>query len=122
MNQWKNLAPDIVRQRLIVECLTPTLAGPEEINNYLTQLSKVSQMQVLAGPFAYSAHELGWGGWIHWRTSGAHAYSYPRNPPNDPPLFTIDTYTCKPFAAEEVVEFTRAYFNALEIAWQQPQG
>jgi DNA-binding Lrp family transcriptional regulator len=36
----------------------------------------------------YSAHEDGYGGWIHWKTSGAHFYSYHENPS----LFTVDCY------------------------------
>ena len=39
-------------------------------------LSKVVNMTVLSNLVAYSAHEDGYGGWIHWKTSGAHFYSY----------------------------------------------
>ena len=72
-------------------------------------------MEVLSAPHAYSAHEMGYGGWIHWKSSGAHFYSYPANPP----LFTVDTYTCKPFSIKKVVEFTKKYFNAIKIVWKE---
>lgn len=112
---WKNLAPSLVRQRLIIEGTTEKIVGPEEIKNYLAELAKVTKMEVLSGPFAYSAHEMGFGGWVHWKTSGAHFYSYPTSPP----LFTVDTYTCKPFSVKEAVDFTAKFLNAKEIAWKE---
>ena len=112
---WRNLSPKLVRQRLIIEGTTKKIIGPEEIKKYLDELAKVSKMEKLSGPFAYSAHEMGFGGWIHWKSSGAHFYSYPTNPH----LFTIDTYTCKPFSVEKVVKFTKEYFKAIEIVWKE---
>ncbi|MBI2665186.1 S-adenosylmethionine decarboxylase [Candidatus Woesearchaeota archaeon] len=113
-NEWVNLAPDLVRQRLIIEGLTAEIVQPPAIHNYLVKLAKVTKMEVLNGPFTYSAHELGFGGFVHWRTSGAHFYSYTEKGER-PPLFTIDTYTCKPFSVEAVVDFTRSYFSPLEL-------
>jgi len=112
---WKNLAPDLVRQRLLIEGTSKEVVGPEEIKSYLLKLAEVTEMEILSGPFAYPAHEVGYGGWIHWVTSGAHFYSYS----TDPPLFTVDIYTCKPFAVEKAVEFTREFFGALEIVWKE---
>jgi len=78
-------------------------------------------MEILSGPFARSAHELGYGGWVHWRTSGCHFYSYTANAwgGNNDPLFTVDTYTCKPFLVSKVVEFTRNYFKPIELVWRE---
>lgn len=112
---WKNLAPGLVRQRLLIEGTTEKIVEPEQIKRYLIELAKVTKMEVLSGPYAYSAHDMGFGGWIHWKSSGCHFYSYPTNPP----LFTVDTYTCKPFSVEEVVEFTKKFFNAKQIVWKE---
>ncbi len=112
---WKDLAPEIIRQRLMIEATTETLADPEQIKDYLNGLAKVTAMEILSGPFAYSAHELGFGGWVHWRTSGAHVYSYPSNPP----LITADTYTCKPFSVIEAVNFTKDFFRTIDIVWRE---
>src|SRR3989344_2258580 len=106
---WKNLAPNLIRQRLIIEGTTNEIVKPEQIKEYLLKLADVSKMEVLKEPVTSFAHELGWSGWIHWRTSGAHFYSYPSMNGN-PALFTIDTYTCKAFSIKEVVEFTRKFF------------
>ncbi len=112
---WKNLAPELVRQRIIIEGTTQKIVEPEEIKKYLLELSKVVDMVVLSDPVAYTAHDDGYGGWIHWKTSGAHFYSYPTNPP----LFTVDCYTCKAFSVQKAVEFTQKYFNTIEIVFKE---
>lgn len=112
---WKNLAPDLVRQRVIIEGTTEKIVEPEQIKNYLLALADVTKMEVLEPPEAHSAHDMGYGGWIHWKSSGAAFYSYPTNPA----LFTVDCYTCKPFSAEEAAEFTRKYFNAVELVYKE---
>ena len=112
---WKNLAPNLVRQRVIIEGTTQSIVEPEQIKAYLLALAEVTNMEVLSQPEAHSAHNMGYGGWIHWKSSGAAFYSYPTNPP----LFTVDCYTCKPFSAEEAAEFTRQYFNAIELVFRE---
>jgi len=112
---WKNLAPKIVRQRLIIEGTTEKIVEPKKIKTYLLELANVSDMEVLSGPRTDTAHELGYSGYIHWKTSGAHFYSYPSNPP----LFTVDTYTCKPFSIKKVVDFTKKYLKTKDIVWKE---
>ncbi|MEK6800475.1 MAG: S-adenosylmethionine decarboxylase [Nanoarchaeota archaeon] len=113
--KWKNLAPNLIRQRVIIECTTKKVVEPEQIKSYLKELAKVTKMEALSEPRAYSAHEMGFGGWIHWKSSGAAVYSYPTSPP----LFTVDCYTCKPFSVKEAAEFTKKYFNAIEMVFQE---
>ncbi len=64
---------------------------------------------------AWGVHEMGKGGWVHWKSSGAHFYSYYTKPP----LFTVDIYTCKPFSIKKVVDFTRKYFKPIEMVWKE---
>lgn len=118
---WKNLAPNLIRQRVIIEGTTEKLVEPEQIKDYLLKLSKVVKMQVFSVPIVYSAHELGYGGWIHWRTSGCHFYSYPAGGSwnLEKPFFSVDCYTCKPFSVKEAVEFTRNYFKTIEIVYKE---
>jgi hypothetical protein len=110
-NMWKNLAPALIRQRVIIEGTTEKIVGPEEIREYLLKLADVTDMERISGPYVYSAHEMGFGGWIHWKTSGATFYSYPTNPS----IFTVDCYTCKPFSLNEATEFTKTHFRVLDI-------
>lgn len=114
--KWKNLAPNIIRQRVIIEGTTENLVEPEQILDYLNALADVTKMEKLGEPYASSAHELGYAGWIHWRTSGAAFYSYPNEPHS---LFTVDCYTCKPFSAEEAADFTKDFFSVIELVWKE---
>lgn len=111
----KNLAPDLTRQRVIIEATTEKIVKPKEMKDYLNKLAEVTKMEKLSGPYAYSAHDMGFGGWIHWKSSGAAFYSYPTNPP----LLTVDCYTCKPFSPKEAAEFTKKYFNTIDIVWKE---
>jgi len=113
--KWKKLAPEIIRQRVIIEATTPEIAKPKQITEYLNKLAEVTDMEKLREPYVYSAHEMGYGAWIHWKTSGATVYSYP----TDPALLTVDCYTCKPFCAKKAVEFTKEFFNTKEIVWKE---
>ncbi|MFH1224917.1 MAG: S-adenosylmethionine decarboxylase [Candidatus Diapherotrites archaeon] len=100
---------------MIIEGTTEKIVGIGQIKAYLLELAKISDMEVLEQPVAYTAHDMGFGGWIHWKSSGAHFYSYPTKPP----LFTVDTYTCKPFSAQMVADFTKKYFNAIKLVWKE---
>ena len=78
---WKNLAPNLIRQRIIIEGTTEKIVEPEQIKSYLLAIADICKMEVLSDPKAYTAHDMGYGGWIHWKSSGAAFYSYPTNPP-----------------------------------------
>lgn len=112
---WKNLAPKLIRQRLIIEGTTEKTVQPEKIKGYLLKLARVAKMEVLSDPITESAHEMGYAGYIHWKSSGCHFYSYFTTPP----LFTVDIYTCKKFSILKVVEFTKKYFKPIEIVWKE---
>lgn len=119
--EWRNLAPGLVRQRVVIECTTEEPIGSDLMTNYLKELAKIVEMIPLAEPFVYPAHcsvpeASGWGAWQHWATSGVQAYSYTGL---TPPLFTVDAYTCKPFSVEKAVEFTQQYLKAKEIVWKE---
>ena len=116
--EWKNLSQGILRQRLVMEGTTQEMIDPNQIIDYLDKLSEISGMVVVKAAQASNAHECGYAGWIHWKTSGCHFYSYP-GVEGAPPLFTVDTYTCKPFSIKKVVEFTKNYFQTIDLVWQE---
>jgi len=113
--QWKNLAPALTRQRVIIEGLTEKIVEPAQMKQFLSDIATVLGMEVLSGPFAYSAHEMGYGGWIHWKSSGAHIYSYPTTPP----LITVDIYTCKPFDGETAATYVQDYFQCIDCVFRE---
>lgn len=106
-----DLAPEICRQRLVVEglCKAPIDAG--SIRDYLAKLSEEIGMITLIDPVTHQSPLYGWAGWIHWETSGAHFYAW------DVPrlFFSVDIYACKPFSVEAVLDFTRNFFDAPSV-------
>jgi S-adenosylmethionine decarboxylase len=93
-----DLAPEILRRRLVVEGTCDTAIDADAIVRYLNGLSVVCSMDVLLEPVTHRSDRYGWAGWVHWEASGAHFYAWdqPRR------FFSVDIYACAPFSAEEV--------------------
>lgn len=102
-----DLAPEIVRQRLILEGYPKAPITDGAIKKYLSSLSVVLDMHALIDPVTHRSDQYGWAGWIHWETSGAHFYAWER-----PRLFfSVDIYTCKAFEVSAAIDFTRHFFS-----------
>ena len=124
--KWINVEPRVLRQRLIIEGTTKEVLDPQLIKKFLVKLSEISGMKLILEPYGYSNHPGGGSAfWIHWDSSGAHFYCYacaPNEGYSEPlkyPLFTLDTYTCKPFDVRKVVKFTREFLKPIQIAWKE---
>jgi hypothetical protein len=108
---FKDLAPNILRQRLVIEGIPEKAITDSDIKDYLSSLSKELKMITILEPITHNSDKFGWAGWIHWETSGAHFYAWEK-----PILFfSVDIYTCKSFSESDAVEFTEQYFNSSQI-------
>jgi S-adenosylmethionine decarboxylase len=106
--EWRDLAPDILRQRLVIEGVPAQPVDDGQIRRYLSALSREVDMVQLIDPVTHHSDLYGWAGWIHWETSGAHFYAWER-----PRLFfSVDMYTCKAFDVDTAVAFTGDFFAA----------
>lgn len=106
-----DLAPNIYRQRLVIEGYCPKPITAEQIECYFRVLSVVCGMVRLNDPVTHSSDKYGWAGWVHWEASGAHLYAW-----EDPLLFfSVDIYTCAEFDTVKVTEFTSAFFAAGKV-------
>ena len=109
--EWQDLAPEILRQRLVIEGVPARPVDEAVIRSYLSELSRVVDMVQLLEPVTHRSDLYGWAGWIHWETSGAHFYAW-----EQPRLFfSVDVYTCKAFDADTAVSFTRDFLSAGSI-------
>lgn len=108
---FRDLAPEIHRQRLVIEGYPDAPITDRQIVAYLTALSGVTGMTVLTTPVTHRSDRYGWAGWVHWETSGAHFYAW------DAPrlFFSVDIYTCKAFDPADAVDFTREVLGATDI-------
>jgi hypothetical protein len=111
----KDLAPEIYRQRAVIEGYPNQPLPPQAIKEYLSQLSDVLDMKTLVEPVTHRSPKYGEAAWIHWESSGAHFYAwdYPRL------FFSVDIYTCKPFDIMDAVNFTKDYFQTKDIEYKE---
>ena len=108
---WAELAPDIHRQRLVIEGVPARPISDVDICTYLSELSDVLDMNLLLVPVTHRSDLYGWAGWVHWETSGAHFYAW-----EQPRLFfSVDIYTCKAFSEKAAVAFTQKAFQTSRI-------
>jgi hypothetical protein len=115
--KFKDLAPDICRQRMVVEGTLHNFFTPEDMKTYCKEISAVLNMTPVSEPQVDNAEEYGWCCFMHWKESGMHIYSWDHK---DPKFFSIDIYTCKKFKALDVVTYTENFFkdNLIELAWK----
>jgi S-adenosylmethionine decarboxylase len=111
----RDLAPEICRQRLVVEGLCHEPIDADAISRYLSELSMAIDMIALMEPATHQSPLYGWAGWIHWETSGAHFYAW------DVPrlFFSVDIYACKPFSVDAVLDLTRKHFGTDELEFKE---
>jgi len=103
----KDLAPSILRQRLVIEGIPRHPIDALQISEYLNKLGFALNMRVLNKPVTHNSEKFGWAGWVHWESSGAHFYAW-----TSPMLFfSVDIYTCKAFDVEQAVGFTQSFFE-----------
>jgi len=111
----KDLAPEIYRQRLVLEGYPNQAISDNEIKQYLSELSSKIDMHALITPVTHRSDKFGWAGWIHWETSGAHFYAW-----EEPRLFfSVDIYTCKSFVPQAAVQFTKDFFNIDTLEYRE---
>lgn len=112
--QFVDLAPGILRQRLVVEGTPQEKITKQQIEDYLFQLAGELDMTALDKPVTHRSPLYGWAGWVHWETSGAHFYAW-----DQPTLFmSVDIYTCKAFSETHAVEFTKDFFKLVDVAYR----
>lgn len=111
LGTFSDLAPTILRQRLVIEGYPEAPISDKDIQDYLAKLSGICGMKTLLEPVTHCSDTYGWAGWIHWETSGAHFYAW------DQPIlfFSVDIYTCKAFDPVVATDFTKTYFNASRV-------
>ena len=116
--QFKDLAPDIKRQRMILEGTLHNAFAPEDMIRYCKEISIVLNMTPVTEPSTNFAKDYGWCCYMHWKESGMHIYSWENR---NPKFFSIDIYTCKSFSPLNVVAFTDEFFddNMIECSWKE---
>ena len=119
-NEFIDLAPTIVRRRLIIECIHKNNFDEKKIYNYMVALSDIMNMTIVSLPVTNYVEEYGFSAYMSWKESGMHVYTWNENSER-PNFMSIDIYTCKNFEIKDIIEFTKKSFNdeITEITWRE---
>ena len=115
---WVELAPDICRQRLIIEGTLHNVFLPEDMTKYCHEITKVLNMTEVTSPVCNYDANYGWCAYTHWKESGMHIYAWDNRSPR---FFSIDLYTCKPFEVKHAINYTEEFFgdNLIKLVWKE---
>ena len=105
---WVDLAPTIIRQRLIIEGTLHSAMYPDDMSEYVEDIGPVLNMTPVTSPMLNYNADYGWCSYMHWKESGIHMYTWDHH---DPPFFSVDIYTCKHFSPTVALDFTRTFFG-----------
>jgi len=117
---YVDLAPTIVRRRLVVECLYQNEITADSICQYMVELSNVMNMTIVAPPTTQYEPAYGFSAYMCWKESGMHVYTW-KATESRPNFMSLDIYTCKDFDINLVIEFTKKHFqnNITHITWRE---
>ena len=87
---WEDLAPDICRQRMVIEGTLYNAFNPVDMGIYCHEISQVLNMTPVSKPKMDHAEDYGWCCFMHGKESGMHIYSWDHRSPK---FFSIDIYT-----------------------------
>ena len=117
---FKDLAPNIIRRRLVIEGITTELLSVEQITKYMIDLSTIMNMTIVTEPLTKYVKEYGFSAYMCWKESGMHVYTWTKTE-DRPCFFSIDIYTCKDFDIKDVINFTSKSFEDVitELTWRE---
>lgn len=112
----KNLAPQVFRQRLLIEATYTRSVSKADVERFLRELPDALGLRIYSDPVVYSpggegrAINQGYDGFVALIDSGIAIYVW-----ENAKFVSVVVYTCKPFDEPRAVEFTRRFFVAREL-------
>src|SRR5436190_5735519 len=107
----EDLAPDILRQRLLIEGFFAVEVTEDVIRNYFDGLTSTLNLQTYGAPTIFApaglgrAENQGYDAFVPLIDSGISLYVW-----SGPRFLSVVAFTCKRFDAEQAVRFTRDFF------------
>jgi len=109
----KNLAPDIFRQRLLIEGYYTGEIAEETVRDYLLRVAEYLELRTYGDPVVNSTKgtgtekNQGFDAFVPLVDSGIVAYIW-----TQARFFSIVIYSCKEFSDQQAVVFTHRFFGA----------
>lgn len=116
----ENIAPQIIRQRLVIEANYTISVNKEAVRNYLLEVAKSLDLRIYGSPIIHSPSgegkevNQGYDAFVPLIDSGVSLYVW-----TNEKFLSCVIYTCKQFSVEKAVEFTRKFFKASKLVYQE---
>ena len=112
----KNLAPNIIRQRLLIEGFYKINADKNVIINYFKTITKALELKMYGEPIIFSPGEegkninQGYDAFVPLIDSGISVYVW-----SNAKFLSLIIYTCKNFDENKAVEITKEFWKINKI-------
>ena len=112
----KNIAPNITRQRLVLEGFYKIDVNEEAIKEYFTQITNSLNLKMYGEPIIFSPggegkeENQGYDAFVPLIDSGISVYVW-----TSAKFFSLIIYTCKDFDEEKAIKVTKDYFQSEKI-------
>ncbi|MFH1174775.1 MAG: hypothetical protein V1725_06590 [archaeon] len=114
----KNLAPNITRQRLLIEGYYAISVNRTVIKNYYVLLTKTLKLKMYAQPIIHSpsgagkAVNQGFDAFVPLIDSGIYVGAW-----TNEQFFSTVIYTCKHFDEKKAIAITKRFWKIKEVVW-----
>ncbi len=116
----EDLAPQIVRQRLLIEATYDKDLSESDVRNYLLQVASTLELRVYGEPIIHSPsgegkdENQGFDAFVPLIDSGIALYIW-----TNQKFLSCVLYTCKQFSVDDALEFTKQYFNTSKLVHRE---
>jgi S-adenosylmethionine decarboxylase len=115
----RDLAPSIVRQRLLIEGIIGIEVDPAVIRDYFSEITRALNLRTYSEPIIYSPGDIGkeanqgYDAFVPLIDSGIALYVWSKER-----FASVVVYTCKRFDSKAAVEATKAFFAMKDVESQ----
>ena len=116
----KNIAPQIIRQRLLIEAKYKIEVDKEKVNDYLLGIAKELGLRTYGELIIHSPSgegkdvNQGYDAFVPLIDSGISLYVWINEK-----FMSCVLYTCKEFSVKKAVKFTKRFFDTTELEYQE---
>lgn len=112
----RDLAPEVFRQRLLIEATYQRTITKADVEQYLRELPAKLELQIYSDPVVYSPGgegqtiNQGYDGFVALIDSGISIYVW-----ENAKFVSVVVYTCKRFDETRALDFTKTFFRVTEL-------
>jgi S-adenosylmethionine decarboxylase len=116
----KDLAPSTVRQRLLIEATYNKELEKNDIKEFLLSLADKLKLRIYGDPIIHSpsgtgkVENQGFDAFVPLIDSGISLYVW-----TNEHFLSVVLYTCKQFSVKDAIEFTKSFFDTLELEYSE---